>query len=138
MQASDCNDTSRAIAPKREGRCDEDSEILAGDIWHVDFGGRVGERYALVLCVPHFAKADVMVCPLTTQLKPRAKSRVRLNIPCTTSARESEIKCEEIHTVPQTWMHRRIAKCPATTFHQAQRVLARMPFGKTMIPSVHL
>ena len=104
--------------------------IHAGDIWHVNFGGRVGERYALVLCAPNFARADVMVCPLTTQLKPHAPSRVRLDAPCTATSTESEIKCEEIHTVPQGSMHRRMGQCPAATFAQAQQVLARILFGQ--------
>ena len=112
-------------------------EIHAGEIWHVSFGGRVGSRYALVLCAPHFARADVMVCPLTTQLKPRAKSRVRINTPFTSSDIQSEIKCEEIHTVPQSSMHRRIAKCPAATFILVQQVLAGILFGQTGMTAAH-
>jgi mRNA-degrading endonuclease toxin of MazEF toxin-antitoxin module len=108
------------------------AEIRAGEIWHVNFGGRVGKRYALVLCSPYFARADVMVCPLTTQLKPRAKSRVRLNVPCASSDIQSEIKCEEIHTVPQSSMHRCIGKCPAATFIMAQQALARILFGQSV------
>ena len=123
---------AKAVHAAKNKQSRQASAIQAGEIWHVNFGGRVGERYALVLCAPNFARADVMVCPLTTQLKPHAPSRVRLDAPCTATSTDSEIKCEEIHTVPQGSMHRRMGQCPAATFAQAQQVLARMLFGHAL------